>query len=87
MTREMLRSFQFSDAVLDGCVIKVKVGTDDSLTSIVAHCVERVLIILDNFNLIRLIAIVKNKQFKLDKQLHEIEEGDESEVFKIESYA
>lgn len=83
----MLRSFQFTDSILQGCIIKVKINEEDSLTSVIAQCVERVLIILENFNLNALTATVKNKQFRLDQTMQEIMRGEESDLFKIESHA
>jgi len=77
-------AFVYKDEILEGCKINMRISDEESLTSIVAECVKRLLTILEQLHLNNLVKIVKNKQFKLEANMEDILEG-EDEVFSITS--
>lgn len=79
-----MTTFRFRDDILEGCTIKVKIGEEDSISSIISECVKRVLIIFDQLGLNNLARVVKRKHFKITAKLEELHDGEE--VYDIESY-
>ena len=77
-------TFRFTDEILEGLQIKVKINTDDSISSIIAECVKRVLVIFDQLGLQKLISITKQKHFRIPYKLSQL--NDEDSIYTIESY-
>ena len=84
-TKMTVISFRFSDDILEGCIIKVKLSSEDSISSIISECVKRVLTIFDQIGLENLIAIVKRKHFKIPHTLDEML-SDHEKVYAIENH-
>jgi len=67
--------FKFTDIPFDGFSVKIAIGTGDTMTSIVAECVRRLLSILEQVNFAYLRHIAANSQFVVKATLQEIVEA------------